>query len=585
MSTHVPEWCYELLEPIFKLRHRKVTVESEFLCGLIQFVSCLYVLPVVPNQMARVGYMADPTITATAMSCAVGCIISAIACNTPFIIAPPTSVSIFLAVSLQQRGLNSTFGNAAVLASGLGLAIIGAFPFIARFVTKLIPDSIQAATAVGIGLITALAGATEIKLVIPGQYTLLDMGSLTIEVIFAIGALVLVTVLLHYHVKGAFCAGLFCGTLAWWIVSNEWPEQVASMPTFRTDNNVLNNLKLFSPVNGSENIMLILNLIFLYILTLNGLARGLSDLSGLTKPNGAIPRGNFLLIVCGLTTMLSAYFTGPPILLSPESAAGIKAGAKTGLSTLICGLMFGLSSLFGPLFASIPAAGTAPLLLMVGVVLFKNSERIQWGEYKYAVPAYCVLTFIPFTYSILRGVAFGYIMYILISFYTGDYIINIQNLYKFYTTMATTVASKVSIVKNINIMEIHKHITIEKILDHMDEHIDEHDGIFSNETQKDGGDDNELIKGKGSLFSTAPLPQIVDRGRSMSVISSISRRRTTVTSYGNVNNAYSDVQSVSSSPGSPLQYSQQGQRQDQEAAISNSAHHGDHGDTNSNSSP
>jgi AGZA family xanthine/uracil permease-like MFS transporter len=478
--------------------------------------------------MARVGYEADPTITATAISCAVGCVISAFVCNTPFIVAPPTSVSIFLAVSLQQRGMSSRYGNAAVLASGLGLAIIGAFPFIARFVTKLIPDSIQAATAVGIGLITALAGATEIHLVIPGQYTLLDMGDLTIEVIFAIGALVLVAVLLHYHVKGAFCAGLFCGTLAWWIVSGEWPESIASMPTFKVDNDVVSNLKLFAPVNGNEDIMLILNLIFLYILTLNGLARGLSDLSGLTKPNGAIPRGNFLLIVCGLTTMLSGYFTGPPILLSPESAAGIKAGAKTGLSTLVCGIMFALSSLFGPLFASIPAAGTAPLLLMVGVVLFKNTERINWAEYKYAVPAYCVLVFIPFTYSILRGVAFGYIMYVLISFYTGDYIINIQNLYRFYTTVATNVATKVSNVKNINILEIHKHITLEKIMEHMDEQVDNDENIFGSESKFKLDEGVKESARKGSLFlESAPKIQSFD-----STIAGTSRRASTHNSSG-----------------------------------------------------
>lgn len=309
-KTSCPEWMYNIFEPVFKLRHRKVTIESEILCGFIQFLSCLYVLPVVPHQMARVGYDPDSTVTATALTCAVGCFISSFICNTPFIVAPPTSVSIFLAVSMQQRNLPEKFGNAAVLISGMGLAVIGAFPFVARFVTKLIPDSIQAATAVGIGLITALAGATEIKLVIPGQYTLLDMGDLTIEVIFSIGALILVTVLLHYHVKGAFCAGLCCGTLAWWIISNEWPTEIVSMPSAKLDHSIIDTVKLFNPFNGTENIMLVMNLIFLYILTLNGLARGLSDLAGITKSTGAIPRGNLLLVVCGLTTMLSGYFSG-----------------------------------------------------------------------------------------------------------------------------------------------------------------------------------------------------------------------------------------------------------------------------------
>ncbi len=323
----------------------------------------------------------------------------------------------------------------------------------------MIPDSIQAATAVGIGLITALAGASEIKLVIQGEYTLLDMGSLTLEIVIAIGALMIVAVLLHYHVKGAFCIGLICGTFAWWLISGEWPEALTGTPKLNIGTGIYEHDKIT---------LLVLNLVFLYILTLNGLARGLSDLSGLTKPNGAIPRGNWLLIVCGATSVLSGYFTGPPILLSPESAAGIKAGAKTGFSTLICGILFGFSSFFYPLFHAIPPAGTAPLLIMVGVVLFANTKRIDWTVTKYAVPAYCVLVFIPFTYSILRGVAFGYIMYIFISFYTGDYITNIQALVRFYT----------QVKPKLKLTEISKTITLQNIIASADEMPDTGGSIF-----------------------------------------------------------------------------------------------------------
>jgi AGZA family xanthine/uracil permease-like MFS transporter len=288
----------------------------------------------------------------------------------------------------------------------------------------LIPDSIQAAISIGIGLITALAGATEINLVVRGKFTILDMGELSPEVVVAIAALVVVAVCLHYHLKGAFCIGLFLGTFVWWIYSGDWPEGLFDKPVTLNDMGDLGNDRVT---------LLIFNLFFLYVLTLNGLARSLSDLGNLTKKSGAIPRGNFLFIVCGLTTMLSGYFSGPPILISPESGAGIKAGAKTGLSTLVCGLLFGCATFFAPVFAAVPPAGTAPLLIMIGVMMFANCKRIDWTDYKLAVPAYCVLFFIPFTYSILRGVAFGYAIYVLISFYTGDYVQNFRDLYGYYS--------------------------------------------------------------------------------------------------------------------------------------------------------
>lgn len=249
------------------------------------------------------------------------------------------------------------------------------------------------------------------------------MGPLTNEVEIAVCSLIIVAVCLHYHIKGAFCAGLLVGTLLWWFISGEYPAAIAESPKANLNSGDANNKAV---------ILLIFNLFFLFVLTLNGLARSLSDLAQLTKKTGAIPRGNFLLIVCGLTTMLSGYMSGPPILISPESAAGIKAGAKTGLSTLVCGILFLIATFFSPIFAAVPAAGTAPLLIMVGVMMFGNAKRIDWTDYKIAVPAYCVLFFIPFTYSILRGVVIGYVIYIMIGLFTGDMIGNTLAFIDFY---------------------------------------------------------------------------------------------------------------------------------------------------------
>jgi xanthine/uracil/vitamin C permease (AzgA family) len=221
---------------------------------------------------------------------------------------------------------------------------------------------------------------------------------------------------LSFDVSSFFCFHLLSDLIS-------RPEGVVHQP--QTINTIGN-------LNSDRMILHIFNLFFLYVLTLNGLARALSDLGNLTKPSGAIPRGNFLFIVAGLTTMLSGYMSGPPILISPETGAGIKAGAKTGLSTLVCGLLFGIAAFFSPIFGAVPAAGTAPLLIMIGVMMFANCKRIDWTDYKNAVPAYCVLFFIPFTYSILRGVAFGYAIYIVISFYTGEYIENFQNFIAYY---------------------------------------------------------------------------------------------------------------------------------------------------------
>ena len=112
--------------------------QFEVYCGLIQFISNLYVLPVIPFQLRRIGYSEQASIAATAIASCVGCILGGFLTDLPFIIAPPTSVSIFFAVSLQQQGIASEVGNAAVMISGAVFAIIGLFPPIARFIGKVI---------------------------------------------------------------------------------------------------------------------------------------------------------------------------------------------------------------------------------------------------------------------------------------------------------------------------------------------------------------------------------------------------------------------------------------------------------------
>lgn len=292
--TKVPDWVYAMTERVFKIKKRGTTIELEIYTGIVQFISCLYVLPVVPYQMKRVGYDETASIIATCVTCAIGSIIAAFLTDMPFIIAPPTSVSIFLAVSMQQGNLAPPIGNFAVMISGVCLTIVGLVPPISRFVTKLIPDCIQASTSVGIGLITALAGATEIGLVVRGRYTIVDMGEITSEVVIAISALIIVAACLHYHVKGAFCLGLIFGTVVWWMVEpHDAPKKVVFMPEGETG----------TYDNKSDVALLVFNLLFLYILVLNGLSRAMSDLAGLTKKSGAIPRAGESIVSCRVVSV------------------------------------------------------------------------------------------------------------------------------------------------------------------------------------------------------------------------------------------------------------------------------------------
>ena len=139
------------------------------------------------------------TISATSLSCSLGCILSSYLTNLPFVIAPPTSISIYLSAYLQQYKLSRDGGRAAVMLSGLALLAIGIIRPINRLVTKLIPGCIQASTAVGIGLITALTGLIDIKLVIPGTYTILTSGEVTLSIVISVISILIIGEDTHMH--------------------------------------------------------------------------------------------------------------------------------------------------------------------------------------------------------------------------------------------------------------------------------------------------------------------------------------------------------------------------------------------------
>jgi adenine/guanine/hypoxanthine permease len=242
---------------------------------------------------------------------------------------------------------------------------------------------------------------------------------------------IIIAAALHYHIKGAFCIAMIFGSIVWWSNDNSWPTSVVRFPE-------IDPATGFFSENITEAILLSLQLVFIYILSLSGLVSSMAGLGGLVRTDNTTPRNRWIYVVCGVVTFVSGLLSGPPILISPESAAGIKAGAKTGLSTIVCGLLFGLSVFLGPCLEKVPNAATAPLLFAVGIVLFQNVQKLNWKLITDSTPAYVVLFFIPFTYSILQGVVIGYIVYLILGLLTGQIFYSGLALWLYYFDFSPT---------------------------------------------------------------------------------------------------------------------------------------------------
>lgn len=405
-------WIDRIAEKLFMITKRGTSIRSECYCGLIQFISCVYILPVVSSQLAPAGFHADESVVVTSAITGIGCIMSGLLTNLPMVVAPAPSVAIFYSVYLQEERLRSWEGNQAMCVAGVCLMVFGYKP-LSKAVTNMIPKPIQVGTAVGIGLITALAGALEVNMVQAGKYTVVTSGPITTEVLLTVAGVIGSVILLARHVQGAFSYVLMFNTIVWWWDKDAWPDVIAEAPRASTG-----NFGHESRVNGP----LTLSLLFLSILVLRGLMRSFSQMAGLIKESGSTPRGSLLFLICGFATVLSGLMSGPPVLLSPESAAGIKAGAKTGLSTFVCGALFCFTTFFAPLFKAIPNAATSPLLIIVGLFLFQNVQRIDWLSVEEAITAFTVLFFIPMSYSIMTGVITGYVVYIVVLIFSVPFL-------------------------------------------------------------------------------------------------------------------------------------------------------------------
>ena len=346
---------------------------------------------------------------------AFGNFIAAFVTNLPFVVSPTVALSLYIVNYLRINDGTVHDANVATIWVGVLLCLFGSKPVAILFL-RLIPHPLQAATAVGIGLLTSLSGAIEIGLIVKGQRTLLGLGEITPSIIIGLVTVMLIGVCFYYKVKGAMVLGLIFGSIVQWATSNSWPKNVGAIPE------TLKEYDIFDFNAVSVPLIFIIFVICFSILV--GISRAFSDIAHLTREDGHIPRGRLIFIVCGIITIVSGLNGGHPFTLSNETPVALKDGAKTGLSVLVSSFLFFILIFISPLFSEIPAAGTMPIIFMIGVFLIANAKKIDWTHMADALPSYFVIFMMPFSQSLLFGFIFGVVSYIIMTMVSGEFRVN-----------------------------------------------------------------------------------------------------------------------------------------------------------------
>lgn len=400
---------------------------TEILAGLTTFMTMAYILVVHPLIMSDAVFLNQPKdlfrelVVVTGASAAIGTLVMGLLAKYPFVLAPGMGTNAFFAYSV-VIGLQIDWrvALAAVLIEGLifiGLTVTD----IRRYLITAVPNSIKAATTVGIGLFLAyigLSGTTETGgagLIIADKVTKTAFGSFREPAtLLAAFGIMLSAILLIRRLKGALLWGI-AGTaiLGWTFGVAEAPKGIVQLPDFPSHlfGQAFVGLSGINASNFIDFLAILLVFLFVDLFDTIGTLAGVGTQAGYIDAKGNLPRANQALAADAIATTAGAILGTSTVTTFAESAAGVAEGGRTGLTAVVAAVMFLVALLFIPIFEAIPAFATAPALVIVGVLMMASVTSIKWSDLTEAIPAFVTIVFIPFGFSIAAGLSAGLILY------------------------------------------------------------------------------------------------------------------------------------------------------------------------------
>jgi adenine/guanine/hypoxanthine permease len=404
------------MEKLFKLKEHKTDIRTELLAGLTTFLTMAYILIVNPLMLSDAGMDFGAVFTATALSSAIATLVMAFMANLPFALAPGMGLNAFFVYTVViTMGYSWEMALTAVFIEGIIFIILTLFN-IREAIVNSIPANMKKAISVGIGLFIAFIGLQNAGIVVDGA-TLVTMGDITQGApLVAMLGLVITSILLAFKVRGALLIGIVITTIVGipfgvttWGGGSFLPPSMA--PTF---------LKFsFANLFTLEMIIIIFTFLFVDMFDTVGTLIGCATKANILNKDGSIPKCKEALFADAIGTTVGAMLGTSTVTTYVESSAGVAEGGRTGLTSLTVAALFIISLFLSPLFIAIPAAATAPCLVLVGLFMITPVKDIDFEEPTEALPAFLTILFMVTTYSIANGILFGALSWVFLKLFTG----------------------------------------------------------------------------------------------------------------------------------------------------------------------
>lgn len=407
-----------MLKKLFGFNSNETSVKTEILAGITTFLTMAYILAVNPNILSETGMDKGALFTTTVAMSAVATIFMGLYAKLPLALAPGMGLNAFFAYSVCMiMGYSWQFALTAVFLEGI-VFILLTITNLCEKIVDAIPDTLKNAISAGIGLYIAFIGLESSEIIVNNEATLVSLGNLSSgSALLGVIGIIITSVLLVKNVKGALLWGILLTALIGIPLGVTNIDGVFSIPPsiepifmkFEWDN-----------ILTKDMVIIVFTFLFLDLFDCIGTVIGVTSRAGMVK-NGKIPRLKEIFMVDSISTAAGAVMGTSTVAVYVESATGVNEGGRSGLTAFVTGACFFVALFFAPLFLAIPAAATAPVLVLVGLMMMSSVLKVNFSNYAEAVPAFVCIIFMPLSYSISDGIVLGHLSYIFINLCTGNY--------------------------------------------------------------------------------------------------------------------------------------------------------------------
>lgn len=431
------------LDKIFHLKENHTDVKTEVMAGITTFMTMAYILAVNPNILSASGMDRGSVFTATALSAFIATCLMALLSNYPFVLAPGMGLNAYFTYTV-VLGMGYTWQQAlaAVFAEGI-IFILLSLTNVREAIFNSIPMNLKHAVSVGIGLFIAFIGLQNAKIVVGNDSTLVSIFSFKssvaegtfssqgITVLLALIGILVTAVLLAKDVKGS----ILWGILITWVlgiicqlthlyVPNANIGYYSLLPDFSNGISVPSMAPTFMKMDFSivfslDFVVIMFAFLFVDMFDTLGTLIGVASKADMLDKDGKLPKIKGALLSDAVGTTVGAVCGTSTVTTFVESASGVAEGGRTGLTSLVAAVLFGLSLLLSPIFLAIPSFATAPALIVVGYLMLTSVTKIDFNDMTEAIPCFIAIIAMPFMYSISEGISMGVISYVVINVITG----------------------------------------------------------------------------------------------------------------------------------------------------------------------